>query len=108
MGEHIPYKSNSELPETVKNSLPGHGQDIYTKAFNKGWEAYKKPSERRGNEFKKKTAHKVAWSAVKKIYEKDSKGNWVEKDEYNFRITTRYSNDFFNFLFQLLLELFFM
>jgi cation transport regulator len=80
MGEHMPYKSNSELPETVKNSLPDHGQDIYRKAFNNGWEEYKKHSERRGDEAKKEDAHKVAWSAVKKIYEKDSKGNWVEKD----------------------------
>jgi cation transport regulator len=25
----MPYKSNSELPETNKNNLPEHGQDIY-------------------------------------------------------------------------------
>lgn len=76
---HMPYKSNSELPETVRNNLPEHGQDIYRKAFNSAWEEYKEPSERRGDSSREETAHKVAWSAVKKVYEKNSEGNWIEK-----------------------------
>lgn len=75
----MPYKSNSELPETVRENLPDHGQDIYREAFNSAWEEYADPSERRGNESREEVAHKVAWSAVKKVYEKDSRGNWVEK-----------------------------
>lgn len=75
----MPYKSNSELPETVRNNLPEHGQDIYRKAFNSAWEEYKEPSERRGNSSREETAHKVAWSAVKNVYEKNSEGNWIEK-----------------------------
>lgn len=77
----MPYKSNSELPEPVKGNLPEHGQDIYREAFNNAWEQYKEPSERRENESREEVAHKVAWSAVKKIYEKDSKGNWVKKKD---------------------------
>ncbi|MGA9187709.1 MAG: ChaB family protein [Methanosarcina sp.] len=75
------YKSNSELPETVRENLPEHGQEIYRKAFNNAWEEYKEPSERRGNVSREETAHKVAWNAVKKVYEKDSKGNWIKKKD---------------------------
>lgn len=76
----MPYKSNSELPETVRENLSEHGQDIYREAFNSAWEQYKDPSERKEDASREETAHKVAWSAVKKKYEKDPKGNWVEKD----------------------------
>lgn len=76
----MPYRNNSELQEMVRNNLPEHGQDIYRKAFNNAWEEYKEPSERRGDESREETAHKVAWSAVKKVYEKDSKGDWVKKN----------------------------
>jgi cation transport regulator len=76
----MPYKSNSDLPERVRDSLPEHGQSIYMEAFNKAWDEYKEPSERKGNASREETAHKVAWSAVKKVYEKNSKGNWVKKE----------------------------
>lgn len=78
--KQIPYKNNSELPDSVKDNLPGHGQDIYREAYNSGWEEYKDPSERKGDSSREETAHRVAWSAVKKKYEKNSEGNWVEKD----------------------------
>lgn len=64
----------------VRESLPKHGQNIYREAFNSAWEEYKESSKRQGNESREKTAHKVAWSAVKKVYEKNSSGNWVKKD----------------------------
>lgn len=76
----MPYRNNSGLPEMIRNNLPEHGQDIYRKAFNNAWEEYKEPSERRGDESREEAAHKVAWSAVKRVYEKDSKGNWVKKN----------------------------
>lgn len=75
----MPYKTNSELPKMVRENLPEHGQDIYREAFNSAWEEYKEPSERRGATTREETAHKVAWSAVKKVYEKDSKENWVKR-----------------------------
>ena len=76
----MPYKNNSELPETVREHLPEHGQDIYREAFNSAWEEYKDPSDRKDDASREETAHKVAWNAVKKVYEKDSKGKWVKKD----------------------------
>lgn len=75
----MPYTSKSELPENVKRVLPDHAQDIYKEAFNSAWEEYKEPSERRGGNDREETAHKVAWSAVKKTYEKSEDGAWRKK-----------------------------
>jgi hypothetical protein len=36
--------------------------------------------------FQRRDAYKVAWSAVKKVYENDSKGNWQKRrNNHNFR-----------------------
>jgi len=75
----MPYDSLSDLPESVKNSLPKHGQEIYKEAYNSAWDQYKKPSDREGDSSREETSHKVAWAAVKNSYKKNEKGNWVEK-----------------------------
>ena len=73
----MPYTSINELPEGVRNVLPKHAQDIYKEAFNSAYEEYADPKKRRGDEDREETAHKVAWSAVKKAgYEKGSDDNW--------------------------------
>lgn len=74
----MPYHKKSELPSSVKDNLPEHAQVIYTNAYNNAFEQYKEPEDRRGNEDREETAHKVAWSAVKTKYEKRDK-KWVEK-----------------------------
>ncbi|HML05025.1 MAG TPA: ChaB family protein [Methanobacterium sp.] len=38
---------------------------IYLKAFNSAWDQYKEPEERRGNESREETSHKVAGAVVK-------------------------------------------
>lgn len=43
----MPYNSINELPESVRNVLPGHAQEIYLAAFNSAWEQYDRPEERR-------------------------------------------------------------
>ncbi len=64
----MPYRNIKNLPESVRKNLPKHAQEIYREAFNNADRQYK-------NEV---TAHKVAWSAVKKEYvKKDDK--WVKK-----------------------------
>lgn len=74
----MPYKSNKELPDSVKNVLPEPAQDVYRESFNNAWDQYAKPEDRRGDSSREETAHKVAWSAVKEKYTK--KGDkWVEK-----------------------------
>ena len=76
----MPYKSKSDLPESVKSALPAHAQEIYMEAYNSAWKQYDEPGERRGDASREETAHRVAWSAVKKTYEKDEKtGKWKEK-----------------------------
>jgi cation transport regulator len=72
----MPYKTREDLPENVRGVLPAHAQDIYVEAFNNAWEQYKDPSERKGDAGHEETAHKVAWSAVKKSYHKDAGGKW--------------------------------
>lgn len=66
----MPYKTNSDLPDPVKNALPAHAQDIYLAAFNSAWEEYKDAEKRNADDSREDVARKVAWAAVKKVYEK--------------------------------------
>lgn len=76
----MPYKSNSDLPESVRDNLPKRAQEIYRKAYNSAWQQYDEPEERRGGASREETAHKVAWAAVKHVYEKvDDK--WTRKKD---------------------------
>lgn len=69
----MPYKSTSDLPDSVRDNLPAHAQEIYMEAFNSAFDEYKE----RGAEGREETAHKVAWSAVKKKYRKnENSGKW--------------------------------
>jgi cation transport regulator len=76
----MPYATKSDLPESVKDSLPDHAQDIYRKAFNSAWDEYDDAADRRGDSSREQTAHRVAWSAVKKQYEK-SGDQWQRKNQ---------------------------
>lgn len=75
----MPYSSISELPDTVRDHLPKHGQEIYKEAFNSAWNEYADQDERRGDESREEAAHKVAWAAVKKKYSKGADGDWHAK-----------------------------
>lgn len=75
----MPYQNTSELPESVRDSLPKHAQEIYKEAFNSAWEQYDTPEERRGDDTREETAHKVAWGAVKNSYERVEEGEWRKK-----------------------------
>jgi cation transport regulator len=73
----MPYKSINELDKSVRNVLPEHAQEIYKEAFNSAYDQYDQPSERRGDDDREETAHKVAWSAVKKAgYKKGDDDKW--------------------------------
>jgi len=76
----MPYDTRKELPESVQNVLPAHGQDIYKEAYNSAWEQYDDPEDRDGDDTREEVAHQVAWSAVKNVYEKNDDGDWVKKD----------------------------
>jgi cation transport regulator len=45
---------------------------------NNAWEQYKEPKDRKGDASREEVAHKVAWAAVKKVYEKKD-DKWVKK-----------------------------
>jgi cation transport regulator len=68
--EIVPYEKLSDLPDSVRNNLPKHAQEIYKEAYNSAEEQY-------GEE---ERAHRVAWSAVENKYEKNDQGNWVSKE----------------------------
>jgi cation transport regulator len=65
----LPYDRLEDLPESVRDNLPKHAQEIYRAAYNSAEDQYGEESR----------AHRVAWSAVEEKYEKNEEGNWVEK-----------------------------
>lgn len=75
----MPYHSLSNLPDSVKDNLPKHAQEIYKEAYNSAWDQYKDPEDRRDDASREEVSHRVAWSAVKEKYEK-REGDWVKKD----------------------------
>ncbi len=76
----MPYQSNQDLPESVKNHLPKHAQDIYREAFNHAYEEYQNPNKKRDkSESTEEISHRVAWNAVKNKYVKKSDGKWHPK-----------------------------
>lgn len=69
----MPYQHLKDLPEGVREHLPHHAQEIYQAAFNNAWEEYDHDEEH---------AHRVAWSAVKRDYQKDEdSGQWNPRPE---------------------------
>ena len=76
----MPYSSISELPDSVRDNVPKHAQEIYKEAYNSAWDRYKDPDERRGDASREEVAHRVAWSAVKEKYEKGDDDKWHAKD----------------------------
>lgn len=76
----MPYKSNSNLPDSVRNVLPEHAQEIYRSSYNNAHTEYHlKKNRNNPTDSLEEICHKVAWSAVKKKYHKDKDGNWTEK-----------------------------
>lgn len=70
----MPYRTNADLPATIRKRLPAHAQDIFREAFNNAWREY--ASTDRAQEA---IAHRVAWAAVKKRYRKLG-DVWVASD----------------------------
>ena len=71
----MPYRVNSDLPDSVRNHLPPHAQDIFREAFNHAHEAHAGESDR------EERAFRIAWAAVKRSYVKEG-DHWVARDEY--------------------------
>jgi cation transport regulator len=76
----MPYGNINELPDNVKNNLPKHAQEIFKKAFNNAYDEYKDPEDRKKGGSREDAARRVAWSAVKKTYEKGADDKWHPKE----------------------------
>lgn len=63
----MPYDRNDDLPASVRHHLPPEAQDIFREALNRAFERYGEVA-----------AFRVAWSAVKRRYEKVD-GAWVSR-----------------------------
>ncbi|MGB3490438.1 MAG: ChaB family protein [Xanthobacteraceae bacterium] len=62
----MPYASIDGLPSSLQAHLPPDAQEIYLAAFNNAWIEY----QDRGAEHREEIAHRVAWAAVKRKYQK--------------------------------------
>ena len=67
----MPYEKLTDLPDSVRDNLPKHAQEIYRSAYNSAEEQYDEEDRR----------HRVAWSAIEQKYEKNDEGEWVEKED---------------------------
>ncbi len=83
----MPYKTNKDLPDQIRNRLPEHAQLIYRNAFNHAHEEYKAAGKRYTSESLEEISDRVAWSVVKSKYEKSSDGNWhIKKSDYENKL----------------------
>lgn len=64
----MPYKSNTYLPEQIKDIPSNHAKNIYSTVFNHAWNEYDDQTKRRNLETLEQVGYKVAWSAVKKKF----------------------------------------
>ena len=74
----MPYRSNADLPPSVRHHLPPHAQDIYRAAFNSSFASHA------GDVRQEEIAHRTAWAAVKKSYVKVG-DDWVEAESHHRR-----------------------
>lgn len=70
----MPYLSVEDLPPSVQAHLPLHAQEIYLGAFNNAWTEYASRGPARES-----TAHRVAWAAVKRKYQKLG-DRWISRE----------------------------
>ncbi len=76
----MPYATNQDLPDIIKEHLPYEAQDIFRAAFNDAYKEYYNPKKRVRGGSHEAVAYRVAWSAVKKRYTK--KGlYWIKNSE---------------------------
>lgn len=68
----MPYQANRDLPDSVRNNLPDHAQDIYREAFNHAYAAHAGEGDR------ERRSHMIAWAAVKHGYVKEG-DRWVRR-----------------------------
>ena len=77
----MPYKTIKDLLDSIQHTLPHHAQEIYLAAYNNARSQYFRKEKRRDpQDSLEEICHKVAWTAVKDKYHKDTTGKWVSND----------------------------
>ena len=71
----MPYASIDDLPAPIRAHLPPHAREIYLAAFNSAWSQYAS----RDLAERERTAHRVAWAAVKHSYRKVGE-RWIARE----------------------------
>jgi len=69
----MPYPTTDDLPDSIRDVLPQHAQEIFRAAFNHAWQEYANHPDREA------VTHRVAWAAVKRRYHKSGDA-WVPID----------------------------
>ncbi len=69
--------SVEDLPPPIQAHLPQHAQTIYLGAFNNAWMEY----AAHGPTLREEIAHRVAWVAVKREYNKPTTGGPLAKTD---------------------------
>lgn len=67
----MPYEEIGHLPDSVREHLPKHAQEIFLAAFNSAESQYSEEER----------AFRTAWSAVKRDYEKGDDGDWHRRKD---------------------------
>jgi len=75
--EGSPYKDIQELPPNIKKSCSVEVQRVWMTVFNRAYDFYKNYDD----ELRDTISRKTAWKKVKKVAQKDKKGNWVLKEK---------------------------
>lgn len=68
----MPYHTVEDLPDSVRHHLPAKAQELYLKAFNSAWHTHGQQSDADA------VCARIAWSVVKKEFEKSPSGEWVK------------------------------
>jgi cation transport regulator len=71
------YRTNDDLPPSVRAHLPDHAQDIYREAFNHAYAADA------GDVGQEEAAHRIAWAVVKRSYVKVG-ASWIARGDHAF------------------------
>ena len=72
----MPYRTNADLPPSLRRNLPAPAQDIYREVFNRAY------SDHFGDPHREHVAHRIALGAVKRPHVKGGDG-WCALAEGN-------------------------
>ena len=85
----MPYDTIADLPQNLQDILPIHAQEIFQAAFNASEE-----STCRNRDDKETCSNAIAWAAVKRSYEKNDAGEWVEITTNSELMTEKERNEY--------------